>query len=164
MSQPLHPIPYTPHPIRAYTLTEVLISVALIAVIAAFGVSSFFAYQSRQTLDAAAKSMVATLREAQSRSVTAEDGTAWGVRFSKSANNYFMASANGGVVTGLPSRIAALKSNLELSYTEPDTKDVVFNTLTGAPIVETGIIVRLVADQAALRTITVYANGRIDEQ
>lgn len=157
-------MPNTPYRLRAYTLTEVLISVALIALIAALSIPSFLAYLGREDLDSSAKSLVATLREAQARSATAENGSAWGVRFSKSAKNYFLAAASGGAVTGAPARVAALKSNLELSYTEPDIKDVTFNTVTGAPSSAASVVVRLAADQTALRTITVYANGRIEEQ
>ncbi|MFA6553598.1 MAG: type II secretion system protein [Patescibacteria group bacterium] len=65
---------------NGFTLIEVLIVVGIVAVIATFGSMSLAASRERAQTRSTGDSVVQLVREAQSRSMTAQNGRAWGLR------------------------------------------------------------------------------------
>ena len=62
---------------RGFTLIELVLTVALVAIIGTAGTLSLLAVRNRQDVNIAARTVVATLRDAQSRAVTGEDALFW---------------------------------------------------------------------------------------
>jgi prepilin-type N-terminal cleavage/methylation domain-containing protein len=69
---------------KGYTLVEMLVVVAIITVLALVSIMNFTSRRNQTHLSATASSMVALLREAQSRSVSQLSSTVWGVHFENS--------------------------------------------------------------------------------
>lgn len=67
--------------IRGFTLTEVLFSVGLIAIMAALGTVMVVASQNKKRLEGEAVRVASQLRSIQNRSVEVENGKAFGVQF-----------------------------------------------------------------------------------
>ena len=150
---------------RGFTILEILITLGIIVIITTSGVLSLSSFRSRQDLDLAGKTIIAMLRDAQSRADTQEGGTGWGVRFQNGAADSYMLYQ--GPTYTLPAQTLSLKSNLE--FRDPAsgaTKDVLFERLTGYPSggANVTIIVGITGNPDATKTITIFANGRIEAQ
>jgi prepilin-type N-terminal cleavage/methylation domain-containing protein len=65
---------------KGFTLIEVLIVVGLVSVVAALGLGVLGPMRERAMDEKTGKLVLATLREAQNRSLASENGVAWGVR------------------------------------------------------------------------------------
>ncbi len=61
----------------AFTMIEVLVVLAILGIILAFGAPGYAQQQQRATITKETDRLVSLLREAQSRSLNAEDGLAW---------------------------------------------------------------------------------------
>lgn len=64
---------------HGFTLVEVLITVALFAILAGFAAPAFLSYQLRNDVDIAAISMAQSVRRAQALSMGSEEDSRWGV-------------------------------------------------------------------------------------
>lgn len=71
---------------RGFTLLELMLVIAILAVLSVGAVLSFFSYQTQTEIDSAAKNVVNALRDAQSRAMSGKDFKAWGVCFDISGN------------------------------------------------------------------------------
>ena len=134
-------------------------------------VPNFLQSVAYKDLSAAADRVLAVLRDAQSRSLAAENQKVWGVKFDGNNKNFIMST----YVTGLfeaPVAFISLKNNLEFRNpndpTAPmgGTQQVVFNSLTGEPTPKNTVTISigLTNEPSNYKTITVYANGSIEIQ
>ncbi|MFH1536801.1 MAG: prepilin-type N-terminal cleavage/methylation domain-containing protein, partial [Patescibacteria group bacterium] len=67
---------------KGVSLVELLLVVALIAIIASLSVPFYRSFQIEEQLDTASKDILQVLREAQNKSITAQEDSVWGVHFS----------------------------------------------------------------------------------
>lgn len=72
---------------KGYTLVEVLVVVAIITALALVSIVNFTNRRNQSHLSATTSSIVALLREAQSRSVSQSSSTIWGVHFENSTTS-----------------------------------------------------------------------------
>ncbi len=79
-----------------FSLIEIMITIAIVALFAAGSVIWLFGYQRQTELDSAVKNMVNTLRDAQARSMSGKDFKAWGVYFDAAGNKYALFRNEGG--------------------------------------------------------------------
>ncbi len=82
--------------LRGFSLIELMITIAIIAIFSSGAVIWFFGYQRQAELDSAAKNIVNTLRDAQARSVSGKDFKPWGVYFDISGSKYVLFRNEGG--------------------------------------------------------------------
>jgi len=73
---------------QGLTLIEILLVVAIIAIIAGISVPFYRNFQTSQELDIASKDMLLNLRDAQNRSKVGQDDSVWGVHFNSSFDEY----------------------------------------------------------------------------
>lgn len=66
---------------RAFTVIELVIVIALTAILITIGSISFFNVRAGRALKSALDETAAALREARAKAVTQENGAAWGIRF-----------------------------------------------------------------------------------
>ena len=119
------------------TFLEILITVTILAVIAAVSAVSWFGYQRTTAVDAASREILSMLQEAQGNAIAAREDSRWGVRV--------MNTSGGGAswadifygndyATGTKVRRATFSTYVELSNPSDNTAvDVVFEKRTGKP-------------------------------
>lgn len=114
---------------KGFTLIEVFLSLALIAVIAGIGAPLYQSFQARNDLDIAAQAMAHSLRRAQSLSQAVDDDSQWGVYIQPGSTTLFKGSD-----------FATRDSTFDEVFSIPTTimisgvQEVVFEKLTGNPI------------------------------
>ncbi|MFH1161788.1 MAG: LamG-like jellyroll fold domain-containing protein [Candidatus Jorgensenbacteria bacterium] len=118
-----------------FTLTELLIVIAISTIISVVGFVSLGNYRGRQAVQSAVDEVGAVIRATRQRSMTQEGGGRWGVHFSNSSTSVSSYTAFRGYTyaTGTVDRQYALPSNI--SFSNPfvsSTYDVVFPPLTGS--------------------------------
>lgn len=118
-----------------FTLTELLIVIAITAIISAVGFVSLGNYRGRQAVSSAVDEVSSVIRATRQRSMAQEGGGRWGIHFSNSSTNVSSYTTFRGYAfaTGTVDRQYSLPSNI--SFSNPftsSTYDVVFAPLTGA--------------------------------
>ena len=148
---------------RGFTLIELVLTVALVAIIGTAGTLSLLAVRNRQDVNIDARTVVATLRDAQSRAVTGEDALFWGARFGGPSKSITLFSGSSCASPDLKES-RYLKSSLEFQDPSVGEKDVCF--LKGSGFLSGGadvtITVGVVGNVNVYKTVTIYRNGRID--
>jgi type II secretory pathway pseudopilin PulG len=114
-----------------FTLVEVIISITVLIIIGALGLSSFYNARDSKNLDIIADGLDSTLEQAKGDATAGKNGTHAGVRFDITSYTYFsgpiyIEGAAGNKITYLPTgwRLATSTSFSKTS--------VMFNHLTGA--------------------------------
>ncbi|MFH1193200.1 MAG: LamG-like jellyroll fold domain-containing protein [Candidatus Jorgensenbacteria bacterium] len=118
-----------------FTLTELLVVVAITAVISAVGFVGLGNYKGRQVVQSAVDEMSSVIRATRQRSMAQEGGGRWGVHFANATTGISSYTAFRGYAfaTGTVDRQYSLPSNI--SFSNPfasSTYDMVFAPLTGA--------------------------------
>ena len=115
---------------RGFTLIEVVISLAVLIIIGAIGISAFLNARDSKNLDTITDGLEAVLNQAKSDAVAGKNAANFGVEFDRTSFTYFMGSSySAGATTNqttlLPAgwAISTSTSN-RLSY-------ITFNHLTG---------------------------------
>lgn len=149
---------------EAFTLIELLISMALVTILSLIGFINLFGYRQNQDLKNAASGVVAVLRNAQSRSALGEEGARWGVYFdntSSTAGFYDLFSGFSYATTSVSAH-NVLPRNVQFNLPGPGSSStVVFSPVGGLPNASTTIKVSLVGDPSVSSTIFVNDNGQI---
>ena len=132
---------------KGFTILELVISIAIIAIISVAISTNLISFQRVASLDAAAKDIVSQLRSVQNKALSGEDGNSdgtgdsWGVRFSNSTYDtyaeFYGASFNSANVTGTTTLSSSV---IFINPASSATKDIVFTKITGTTSPSTIII------------------------
>jgi len=151
--------------LSGFTLAEVLIVVGLIAIIGLGGFLSLSRFRQEQEIRLASKSMVGFLRDVQSKAINQESGTEWGVRFDSPAGGRGAYMLFSGPMFVAASTTVTLPSSVEFSDpASGSSKDTVFEKITGLPDSAASVTIRLIGNTSSTKTITINAQGAIQEQ
>jgi|GEM_PF-1067318 len=115
-----------------FTLFEVLIVLAFMAVMGAVGLGYYFNYFRQTTLKTTADEITAFLYETQQKSVGQQDGSQWGVHFENPADGVpFYASFKGLTYTE-PVDKKFLDNALDFAYpANGESADIIFSKING---------------------------------
>jgi type II secretory pathway pseudopilin PulG len=116
-----------------FTMFELLIVMAFIAIIGSVGIGYYFNYQRQTILRTTADNIQSFLYITQQRSIGQEDASQWGVHFENPAggNKPFYASFKGATYTA-PVETRFLDAALDFAYpAEGESVDIVFNRING---------------------------------
>jgi prepilin-type N-terminal cleavage/methylation domain-containing protein len=139
---------------KGFTLVEVLLSIAVIAVIAVFSVPVFQRFQVKNDLDIAASTTAQSLRRSQVLAQAVDGDTTWGVKI-----------LSGSIVIFKGASYAARDTSFDETTTFPSSitpsglDEVVFSKLFGEPS-STGSVT-LTSSNADVRTVTINAKGTV---
>ncbi len=148
-----------------FTLLEVLIVVALTVIIGLGGFLSLSGFRQEQDLNLTAKSMVGFLRDVQSKAANQESATEWGVRFDNPASGRDAYMLFSGPAFIAASTTVSLPASVEFSDpASGSSKDTVFAKITGLPDSAASVTIRLISNTSSTKTITINAQGAIQEQ
>jgi prepilin-type N-terminal cleavage/methylation domain-containing protein len=151
---------WTSHTSQGFTLTEILVVIAIIFIITAFSVSTFQTMHRVSGERIAAQEVADALREARNNSIAAKNDTVYGVRVGTSSVTRFPGS------TYDPGNASNTVYMFEAGAFATGTLvegavDIVFARLTGMPSV-TGVIYLSDIDNSSTSTVTIEATGLIE--
>lgn len=122
---------------KGFTILELVISIAIIAIISIAVSTNLISFQRVVSLDAAAKDIVSHLRSIQNKAFSGEDGNSdgtgdsWGIRFSNNTNDtyteFYGSSFNSNNIVGTTT-LSSIEFNNPVSNT---TRDIIFTKITG---------------------------------
>lgn len=120
---------------RAFSLIEVLLSLAILALLASIASISFLSYQREEALNSEAQSLISVLRLARERTIALEDNKAWGVHFEiHPSNKYVLFRDEGNGYNGATLKIFYSTGNsvaIDSLSLNGGGQDVIFEKLTG---------------------------------
>lgn len=176
---------------RGFTLLELMLVMAILAILSTGVVISFLGYQRQAEVDSSSKMIVDALREAQSRSVSGKDFKPWGVCFSIADNkfvlfrndcnsNNIMDNGETGVDCGgggcfdcdpkcngtsvkEDNYLSSLAKISNISLFGGGNK-IIFNNLNGSAAQYGTIRIEQASSSSIFRDISVTALGKIDRQ
>lgn len=137
---------------KGFTAIELMTVIAVTAVLATLGFFSYSTIQKNIVLSNSAQELLTTLRVAQSRSVSSQDGITWGVHFDSASYILY------GGAWPTPTSTTSYILPGGLTVTQGAGTEAVFAHLTGASA--TGNI-RVGFAGGAEKTIYINANGQI---
>lgn len=138
-----------------FTLLEVLLSVAIIGILAGAGIPIYQTLQNRNDMDIAVSSFAQSLRRAQLLSQAVANDTTWGVRIRPGFIILFQGPNFLGRDPNFDEEIA-IPSSIRIS----GTPEIVFNKFTGIPQ-NTGSLT-LTSVNNETETVTINAKGMVN--
>ncbi len=139
---------------RGFTLIEVMLSLAMIAILAGVSLPIYQSFQVRNDLDIAAVTIAQSMRRAQTLSQAVDGDITWGVDIQSGSITIYKGASYAG-------RDATYDElfNMPTSTTPSGLSGVVFAKFTGMPQI-TGTIT-LTSNLNETRTITINSKGTI---
>ena len=119
---------------KGFTFIELLVVIGIVAVVSVAGITRLGGFNSAKNLELTMNEMVSTVRDAQRRSITQENGTGWGVRFTNpvsGADQYEVFSGASYSSSGVVSFHSLRRSVVFSEPTSGNFIDVVFEPVTG---------------------------------
>ena len=149
------------------TLIELMLVLTITAVVSSFGIINIFNFKANQDLDNTAKEIVASLREANAKSITGDNSNllneSWGVHFDNISIPAFYEVFNGDAYPGTTFRKRILNPGLEFEIPASNSSlDVLFDKLTGITNPPQNVKIRLKTDTSKFKIISINSNGSID--
>ena len=141
---------------RGFTLLELLVVIGSMAVLAAIGIPTFQVMRKNVMLSSQAQEIVSTLRVAQTRSITSQDGTPHGVYFD--TNSYALYGDDWAAPAY--SKTTDLQNGVEIL--QGSGTELTFGRLTGNASSSLTVVVGY--DGGKQKTITVEPVGKITIQ
>jgi len=140
---------------RGFTIIEMLLSIALITVIAGIGIPIYQSLQVRNDLDVAVDSFVQSARRAQVLSRASDGDTSWGVYVASSTITVFKGSTYASRDSDYDETFAILTELTPSGVTE-----IVYTKFTGAP--QTTGMTTLTSGANEVRNININEKGVIE--
>ena len=139
---------------RGFTLVELLLTMATIAILSALSAPLFRQMQTGNDLDLAALAAIQNLRRAQLLATSGKNDSPWGVAFVPGAITLYQGSSFGARAPAWD-ETTALPSSLTLAGS-----DISFAKLTGEPV-NGAAAVTFVSASGGGRTVSVNAKGAV---
>jgi Tfp pilus assembly protein FimT len=142
-------------------IVEILVTIAIIGVIATFAIPEYSKMKKNETLKTATSDIVSTLNKARSQTLDSLDSSEYGVHFETDKVTVF----KGTVFSATDSKNQIIEiispvviSNISLMN---GASDIYFNRLTGVPNITGSIIISIPSDQNLKRIINISSTGSI---
>lgn len=147
---------------KGFTLIEILIVIAISALIVGGVVVSFSVFSKNQSIESATSEILSELDEARALTLASFDNTVYGVHFESDKIVLFKGSAYSPVgsdnkITNLPSRVSL--SGILLNG---GGNNIVFDKLTGKTGHYGTLTISLVSDPLKIKVITIQESGIIE--
>lgn len=144
---------------RAFAVAEVLVVVAITAILAAVSISSFVSFSRREALDASAEALAMGLRDARNQTLASVGGSRYGVVISSDSFTLFQGASYDP--NALSNEIFEWNSYVGASSS---LSTVVFERVTGNSSASGTIDVYLISDPSVKRSVSVSATGLVNIQ
>lgn len=147
-----------------FSITELLVVISILAVIGSVSFLNLLPVRCRNELNRTTRQLGALFREAESRAMSQESSTSWGVYLDNQSTPFYALFAGATYSPSTRVRFEILPETVR--YTSSSlgaaTTSVTFAQLTGIPSTSTAITLEPInCGSVASSTITVSSNGRI---
>jgi len=117
-----------------FTMIELLVTIGIVAILSSVSFISLGTYRKKQNIERTLDEVVAAVQSTQKRSVTQEDGYAWGMRFENNTTSHTYEIFKGSTYASSTS-MSKLGLSRALQFMNPyasSTFDALFAPITGA--------------------------------
>jgi len=145
-----------------FSLIEVLITIAILAIISTLVSVNYLGYRNRNDLVVTLDEMAAAAQSVRNRSIQQEGGVGWGIRFVSNPNGNDSYEIFKGSAYATSSVIASYPLRRNVRFSEPNngrTVDITFAPLTGLPS-ESKVISLVSGSQSVKSVATLTINSR----
>lgn len=147
---------------KGFSLIEIIVSVAVLALVVSAGWFSFSSYAARQELKSGSARVAALIAEARSKTLARENSAAYGVHFESDRAVLFRAPT---YAAGNADNKAELMSRrITISVISFSGSEVVFKRLTGAATATGSITLSVRGNPSVSKMIHVGLAGTIDSE
>ncbi|HEU0080555.1 MAG TPA: prepilin-type N-terminal cleavage/methylation domain-containing protein [Candidatus Paceibacterota bacterium] len=141
---------------KGYSLAELMVAVAIVALMATISVASLSSYLKRESLASNAAALANAIREARSRTLASIKGQQYGVQVDSDRFTLFSGPALSSTTADAPYLFA---SGVRASTAVPV---VLFSRVTGNSSASGTIDLYIVGDPAKKRTVSVQGTGLVN--
>lgn len=144
---------------KGFTLLELVMVVAIVAILAGIIISSFSGFRNSKVLDTASEESLALLSEARGSTLAGKDGYQYGVHLDAGQ----MVMYRGATYTNgdVNNKVSTLDSALEIVNITltGGGSNILFDRITGKTVQPGTFVIRIKSDTAKTRTMTVNGTG-----
>lgn len=148
-----------------FTLLEILISVAIVVIIASTAIPIYREFQTRNDVDIAQQTFIQAARRAQQLAQSGDSNTSWGVRYQTGAITIYREDTDltSPTVTYTTRNTGADETLVVASSVTPSGRDEMnFNMLSGSLASSPGVgTLTLTSASGETRSVTVNAKGML---
>lgn len=145
---------------RSFGLIELLIVIAILAIISALVGINFHLFQRQVNLDATINQIIATLRSAQSQTLASQNQSSYGVYFE--TNAYTLFKGPDYILAAPDNKVYAIPQDLELSVISiAGGNGVLFQRITGQTDNTGTLTLRVETNPLETRTIIIEHSGNV---
>ena len=147
---------------QGFSFIEILVVLAVLAIVVAFGATAFLPFYRNQILNGALEQVVALINEARSKTLSSEDASQYGVHFETSKITLFKGTIFSE--SNPDNQEFKLPSSVEISeiLLNGGGPDLVFKRLTGETNQFGRIGLKLKADTPRVKSITIETSGLVN--
>lgn len=150
---------------KAFTLIELLIVIAIISVLAIVGVMNLVSHRQERDLNFTVQEIITVLRNAQDRSIAQEEGSRWGIYFNNptgGSNDFYELFKGVSYAGGTVASKIFLRSNIQFDIPSSNSfSTVIFTPITGLPNALATVKISLIGKPTSSSTIIINTNGEI---
>ncbi len=119
----------------AFTLIEILITIAILAVVIGVGFLNLANYKNKNTFDLDAQNVLEAIRNGENKALLGAGGTGWGIKFTSDVNDgyYEIFSGSSYATSSVVTRETLTGSTLFANPAAGFSKTITFAPLTGVP-------------------------------
>ncbi len=149
------------HTRKGFTLIEILIVIAILAVLVTIIVSTFSLFNKNEAIKKDTETVVEVLQQARSQTLSSKNGSQYGVHFGTSKITLFTgATYSAGASTNSDTTLASTDTIVTVTLTGGGN-DIVFTRLTGETA-QNGTVVVSSPTSSRTKTVTIYKTGVIE--
>lgn len=147
--------------VGGYSILELLLSFAIIAIIATILFSAFAVFRQSNDLQSAGETIIGILRDARSRAIGSQEKKTYGVHFETAKTVLFKGSVYSA--SDPDNETYLLPQTVELSAISltGGASDTVFSILGGTTTASGTITLSSKRDASKTRTITIFSTGNV---
>ena len=146
--------------VRGYSYVQMLMVIALLAILAAVSSPYYLSWQQRQQVRSTSSMLLADLRYAQSRAMQREQDATWGMIVEDSSKQYVLFRGSTYAPTDSYNQTISYPDSIVVSASP--SSQVVFAGLTGVPDNATTLTITSTSLPSASNTITINAEGVVE--
>ena len=146
---------------KGFSFPEMLIVIAIIAVLVSIVTSSFGRVGGSEALDTTTISVISVLNEAKSSAISSKDASNYGVRI---LNDKLISFKGDSYILGTNFKETVISNLVTVSTSTGINTDIIFSNVSGSTNASGTITISVLNDQSKNSSIRIYSTGVIEKQ